>query len=345
VVGLFIESYHPFACIVGEGLIYLQGVKERKIMLKKIGLVILAAVVFTGLMASCGKTPESTTAASPAVIKDQLGRTVTLTNLAPQRIISLAPSNTEILFALGLGDRVVGVTDYCNYPPEAKTKPSIGDYNTPNLEEIIVKQPDLVLATEVHQAKLIPLLESRDLTVIGLSPKNIDDVLAAIILVGKITGKDKEAAKLTAAMQKRIESVTDKTSKLSGSQKPRVFYTLWYDSTSIWTAGAGSFEDELIQKAGGVNIAHDLNGYVEINQESVIMANPETIIAGVGMGTGEDLPLQFVKTEPLLKDTDARKNDRIYGVNMDIVGRPGPRIVDALEVFLAAIHPELQDQP
>jgi iron complex transport system substrate-binding protein len=309
-----------------------------KNILRKIGVVLLEAALFAGLLTACSQATESITPTS-TTITDQLERTVTLKTNNPQRIISLAPSNTEILFALGLGDRIVGVTDYCNYPPEAKTKPSIGGYNTPNIEQVIAMNPDLVLATEIHQVDLIPQLESRGLTVIGISPKNIDDVLTSITLVGKATGQEKEAASLVTDMQKRIKAVTDKTSKLSESQKPRTFYIFWNDP--IWTAGAGSFEDELIQKAGGVNIAHDLNSYVAISLETVIMANPEVIIAGIGMGTGEDLPLQFVQTESRLQDVDARKNERIYGTNMDVVGRPGPRIVDALEEFLKLIHPEL----
>jgi iron complex transport system substrate-binding protein len=308
-------------------------------ILRKIGFVLLGATLLAGALTACSQSTESTTPTS-TTITDQLGRTATLKTNSPQRIISLAPSNTEILFALGLGDRIVGVTDYCNYPPEAKTKPSIGGYNTPNIEQVIAMNPDLVLATEVHQTNLIPQLESRGLTVIGLSPKNISEVLDAITLVGKATGQEKEAASLVTDMQKRIKAVTDKTSKLSESQKPRVFYIFWQDP--IWTAGAGSFEDELIQMAGGVNIAHDLNGYVDISLETVIMANPEVMIAGIGMGTGEDLPLQFVQTESRLQDVDARQNERIYGTNMDVVGRPGPRVVDALEEFLKLIHPELK---
>ena len=311
--------------------------------LKKIAILYLAAAVFTGLLASCGKTLESTTAASPTVITDQLGRAVTLATNAPQRIISLAPSNTEILFALGLGDRVVGVTDFDNYPPEVKTKPSVGGYSTPNIEEVIAMNPDLVLATEVHQAAVIPQLESQRITVVALSPQTLDDVLASITLVGKATGKVKEAAKLTAAIQQRINSVTNKTGKLSPEMKPRVFYIIWNDP--LMTAGAGTFIDELINKAGGINIAGDLTSYPTISLENVLTANPQVIIAGAGMGEGEDLPYQYATTEPRLQGTDARRNDRIYSVNTDIIGRPGPRIVDALEDFLADIHPELRDQP
>jgi iron complex transport system substrate-binding protein len=310
--------------------------------LKKLAIFCLIAAVFTGLLASCGETPENT-AASPAVITDQLGRTVSLATASPQRIISLAPSNTEILYALGLSDRIVGVSDYSDYPPEAKTKPSVGAYDKPSIEQVIAMNPDLVLATEVHQATVIPQLESQGIIVVALSPQTLDDVLASITLIGKATGKVKEAAKLTAGMQQRINSVTNKTGKLSPERKPRVFYIVWNDP--LMTAGAGTFIDELINKAGGINIAGDLKSYPTISLENVLTANPEVILAGSGMGEGEDLPYQYATTESRLQGTDARRNDRVYSINTDIVGRPGPRIVDALEDFLADIHPELRDQP
>lgn len=308
-----------------------------KISLKTLGTICLAAVLFSSLLVSCTSKPE-TTVPSPTTLTDQLGRLVELPS-NPQRIVSLAPSNTEILYALGLGDRIAAVTDYSDYPPEAKTKPNVGAYDTPNLEQIIAMNPDLVLATEAHQATIIPELESHGITVVALSPQTLDDVLTSIIMVGKVTGKVKEAAKLTGDMQKRIKSVTDKTSKLADAMKPRVFYILWNDP--LMTAGAETFIDELIYKAGGINIAHNLTNYTDISLEAVIAANPEVMVAGVGMGEGEDLPLQFITKEERLQDTVARQNNRIYPINTDLVGRPGPRIVDALEEFGRIIHPEL----
>ena len=312
-----------------------------KSKLSKLSLICLAAILFSSLFVSCAAESEATTPTPTSLtITDDFGRIVMINNVHPQRIISLAPSNTEILFALGLGDRVVGVTDYCNYPPDATTIPSVGDYMAPNIEEIIAREPDLVLATNEHE-EAIAQLESQGIAVVGLDPKNIEDVLATITLVGKLTGQEKEAASLVNEMQKRIKAVTDKTGTLSEAQRPRVFYIIWHDP--IWTTGAETFEDELIRMSGGVNIAHDLNGYVDMSLESLIVANPQVIIAGVGMGTGENLPLQFVQTESRLQDIDARQNDRIYSIDMDIVSRPGPRIVDALEEFLKLIHPELSD--
>jgi len=313
-------------------------IREKKSMNRYVRnyLFILLSLVLLPSM-SCASPPLGETR-SPVDITDQLGRAVKLDKI-PKRIISIAPSNTEILFALGLAESLEAVTNYCNYPPEAKQKPSIGGFSTPNIEELVALSPDLVLATSIHQKSVIPNLEQRGITVFALAPKTLDEVLEAISLVGKITGKEKEASKLVAEMKNRIKAVTDKTGSLSQEQRPRVLYITWHDP--LKTAGAGTLNDELIQKAGGTNVARDLTGYAGITLEAVVGANPEVMIAGVGMGTGADAPLQFALTEPRLRNTDARQHNRIYAIDVDIVGRAGPRITDALEQFARFLHPEL----
>jgi iron complex transport system substrate-binding protein len=275
---------------------------------------------------------------SPAEVVDQLGRTVVLGE-PPQRIISLAPSNSEILFALGLADRVVAVTDYCNYPPEAEAKPTIGGFSTPNMESIVALSPDLILATSIHEAKIIPQLESRGLTVLALNPKRIDDVLEAILLTGKVVGVDENAAELVTSMRQRIKAVTERTVGLAPEQKPRVFYIVWHDP--LMTAGSGTLQDELVEKAGGLNIAHELVDYADISLEAVITANPEVIIAGAGHGSSADQTFRYAQTEPRLRDTSARQHDRIYAIDADLTSRPGPRVVEGLDKFAQFIHPEL----
>ena len=244
-----------------------------------------------------------------------------------------------ILFALGLEDRIAAVTDYCNYPPEAEDKPSIGGFSTPNIEEIIAHSPDLIIATSIHEKKIIPQLEDKGLTVFAFAPKTLAEVLKTITLAGKLTGKDEAAVELVADMQKRIDAVTDKTDGLSREQRPRVFFVTWHDP--LMTPGAGTRHDELIRIAGGINIGQDLTDYADISLEAVIAANPEVIIADAGMGSGKDMPFQFAITEPRLRNIDARMNGQVYAINSDMAGRPGPRIVDALEQFAEFIHPEL----
>ncbi len=308
--------------------------------LRRLLMFFLVAVVLLSLLVACAPSAKESPA-SAIEVTDQLGRVVTLETV-PQRIISLAPSNTEILFALGLADKLVAVTDFCNYPPEAGEKPSIGGFSTPSIEDIIVLSPDLILATSIHEKRIIPQLEDKGLTVFALDPKTIDEVLVSITLVGEITGKEGEAARLVADMQNKIKAVTDKTDSLSQEQRPRVFYITWHDP--LMTTGSETRHDELIQKAGGINIARDLTGYADISLEAVIQANPEVIIAGVGMGTGKDLPFQFVKTEARMRNTDARQHNQVYAIDVDLAGRPSPRIVDALEQLAQFIHPELFEE-
>jgi len=275
---------------------------------------------------------------TPGNIVDGLGRSVAIEKI-PQRIISLSPSNTEILFALGLDDKVVGVTEYCNYPQAAATKPKVGGFSTVDIEKVVSLEPDLVLATNIHSKTVIPALEKLGLTVVALKPTSLPEVLDSITVVGKITGQNKQATKLVSDLRSRIEAITDKTQTLSSNQKPRVFYITWHDP--LMTAGSGTLADDVIANAGGQNIASDISGDKTIDLETVIYRDPQVIVASVGMGTGEDLPWQYVQTEPRLKNTQALLNDRIYKIDGDLIHRPGPRIVEALEQMAFFIHPEL----
>jgi iron complex transport system substrate-binding protein len=207
---------------------------------------------------------------------DDLGRLVAI-NGTPQRIVSLAPSNTEILFALGLGDKVVGVTDYCDYPPEALNKTKVGGYANPDIEKIVALNPDLVLVAYGTPMDVINNLVGLGLTVYGIKTTDLDDLLNDIRRVGEITDKELEAQALTSAMESRIQAVTNQTEELE--QRPRVFYIVWGgEGSALWTAGSGTFIDELIEKGGGVNICQNITGYAEISLENVLASNPEIII-------------------------------------------------------------------
>ena len=309
--------------------------------------VMLSAVLFiaTGLLVTCtpnageeATVPHVEKAVFPLEVIDQAGRTVRVEKL-PEKIVSLAPSNTEILYALGLEDRLVGVTEYCNYPEAAQQKPKIGGYSTVDVEKVVAIQPDLILATNIHKDEIIPRLERLNFTVLLIAPQSVSEVLDSINLVGLVAGKTEEASHLTGEMEERIRAVTDKTSALPGEQRPRVFYVLWYDPIS--TVGAGTRINDLIVKAGGSNIAGDLPGYPDMSLEVVISKNPQVIIADVGHGTNEELNYQYALTEERFKDIDARRNSRVYKINSDLVSRPSPRIIEGLEALAKFIHPEL----
>lgn len=297
---------------------------------------IVTLIVFIIIFLASSNAEE----AKSVALTDDLGRMVIITE-APARIISLSPSNTEILFALGLENRVVGVTKYCNYPPEIEyLKKSgklavVGGYVDPDIEMILSLSPDLVLASKIQSSSTIPKLEKAGITTFAINSKNLSDVLQSIKKVGKITGKDAEASELVRIMESRIRAVSEKVDPL---QKKRVLYVLWHDP--LQTAGVGTVQDEIIEMAGGANIFHNLSGYPQIDPEAIVQMNPEIIITGTGTGEKRNDSLNWAKTEDSINETDARENNRIYQAQGDLITRAGPRIVDALEMVARIVHPE-----
>jgi len=275
----------------------------------------------------------ATESSSAQTFVDDLGRLVII-NGTPQRIVSLAPSNTEILFALGLGDKVVGVTDQDDYPPEALNKTKVGGYVTPDIEKIVALKPDLVLVAYGTPMDVIDSMVGLGLTVYGIKTTDLDDLLNDIRTVGKITGTQAKANALTSEMENTIKAVTTKTSGLQ--QRPRVFYMLWNDP--LWTAGSGTFINELIEKAGGVNICQNITGYAEVSIEDVLASDPEIIITS-------KLCYDWAKNATELASTNASQTGRIYTLDDDLVQRQGPRLVEGLEWFAYFIHPEIFGKP
>ncbi len=313
---------------------------NRLILIKSAGryLLPLMSICITLVLATaCAPAAPS----PPGATVDNLGRLVNIDQI-PQRIISLAPANTEVLFALGLGDKVVGVTDFCNYPPQALEKEKIGGFSTPDIEKIIALQPDLILASSIHAQEVIPALEERNLTVFALAPENLNGILESIQTVGKITGRQQEASRLVTQMENRIEVTTDKTQNLEN--RPRVFCIIWHDP--LYSVGSQTIEQELIEKAGGMNIFQDaFTKYKTVDLEGVIVLNPEVIIAFRGHGEAQSKPFEWAQGESRLMVTQAYKNNRIYQIDGDLIARTGPRIVDALEYLAYFIHPELFPNP
>ncbi|MBU2560282.1 cobalamin-binding protein [archaeon] len=291
--------------------------------------LILALVL---LFAGCMSQPESLQEEGKVQIIDDLGRNITLEKY-PERIVSTAPSNTEIIFALGLGDRVVGVTEYCDYPPETKEKEKIGGFSTVDIEKITSLSPDIIFAAELTGMENIEKLEELGITVVVLQPKDVEGILNDINLVGKITGAVNEAAALESDMRGRIEAVRTKTQSLD---KPEVLYIVWHDP--LMAAGSGTFISDLVDMAGGVNVAGDMDDYKAVSLEVVVDRDPAVIITTTGMG--EQPIYDFVVNDERLSQVSAVKNGRIYKIDQNIVNRAGPRIVDALEEIAGFIHPE-----
>jgi len=267
-------------------------------------------------------------------VVDDLGRLVAI-NGTPQRIISLAPSNTEILFALGLADKVVGVTMYCDYPPEAQEKEKVGDYYGPDIEKIIALEPDLILATDFHRFDLIPALEEQGYAVFAVAPQTLEDVLGSIQMIGQITDKEAEALELVNGMRSTIDEIEEQTSELE--EQPRVFYMTWHDP--VWTIGRNTWIDDFINAAGGVNIFSqyfESGAMVEI--EWVVFLNPEIIITS-------EWSYDWAINASELASTNASQTGRIYTLDDDLIQRPGPRLTQGLEWFAHFIHPEMFAAP
>jgi len=300
--------------------------------LKKTHLALLLTVVIAVATACAGAQ------AGPGTIVDDAGRQVHL-NSAPTRIVSHVPSITETIFALGLGDKLVADSDYCDYPEAAKGKPKIGGYFTPNIEEIVAMKPDLVL-TDGHVPELITKLDSLEIPIAVIDPKDISSVLTDIELLGNVSGSQKEARELTDNMRERMNAVWKKVAPLS--YLPSVFYVFdATDTTKPWTAGPSSFVDALINLAGGKNVAASAAGpWIQFNMEELVNSNPDIILVDSSHGTAAISPAQ-IKELPGWQDLKAVKENRIYIIDGDLVNRSGPRIVEGLEQIAKILHPDL----
>ncbi len=270
-------------------------------------------------------------------VTDQLGRVVGLKK-APERIVSLDPGVTEILYALGLGDRVVGVSTGSDYPMEVQSKTYVGDTAAIDMDALTGLSPDLVIALTYSEDSVIPQIENKKIPIFAIAPDELEDVLEAISLVGDITQQQAAASELVAGLRARIKAVTDKTDAIPESERPTVFYILY--SSPMITAGAGTMEDDLIRKAGGVNIAGDLSGYNTIDMYTVLDSNPEVLLSMFELTVGiyTDPLYEFLTTDPELAETDARLTGRVWSMWNVMLNRMGPRLVDGLEEMQMLIH-------
>ena len=292
--------------------------------------IILAGVLVATIM---GCQPASS---SPGTVTDDAGRAVTITKV-PQRIVSHVPSATEILFAIGDGDRIVGVSSYDDYPPEAKTKTNIGNYYNPSMEKIISVNPDLVV-TDGSSTDISPL-DNAGIKYVTLYPKSIDGIMNDITLLGKVTGSEPKADALVKDMKAQIATVTNKA---KDAPKVKVFYMFDVsDLNNPWTTGPGSFMDSMITMSGGTNIAGNATSpYVKYSIEQIVASNPDIIIVATRMGSSI-ITTEQLKAHPVWGKLPAVVQGKVYNVDGDIVNRPGPRIVQGLNIIAKFIHPEL----
>ncbi len=270
---------------------------------------------------------------APRTFVDDAGRKLFLA-ATPRRIVSLAPSVTELLFALEAGDRVVGVTSFCDFPPEAAAKPKIG-HSGANLERIVALQPDLVIAPQGFlDADLLAELERLKLPVFLLQARSLDDVLAHLGILGRMLDRQRVADDVAGALRVRIQAVKAGT---EGRPRPRVLYVLNMDP--LITVGPSTFLHHLIESAGGASIAADSpTDYPRFSMESVLARDPEVLLFPSGATEGI-APSDRAQWEqwPMLSAVRTRRLVQVPSVLLD---RPGPRLVEGLEVLARALHPE-----
>ena len=249
----------------------------------------------------------------------------------PQRIISLTPANTEILYALNLGDKIVGVTTYCNYPPPASRKEKVGDFSHPNLEKIASLKPDLILATDLEQMPTVTALRKLGFNVLVVDPQNFNQLFENIDRIGELTGTKTQAFILNQSLQARINKVTQKIASFS-RLAPKIFIEI--SVNPLMTAARDTFLDEMTNMLHAVNIAHDLpRAYSRVSEEFVISQNPDFIVL-----TSPTAKSYFMNNSVWQKTSAVAQQQVINDINPDLLMRPGPRLVDGLELLAERIY-------
>jgi iron complex transport system substrate-binding protein len=290
-------------------------------------LVVAAATLFVSLQAEA-KT-----------VVDQAGRSVTVP-ATPERVVALAPSITEIIFALGQEERLKGVTIYSNYPPAALALPKVGTYIRLDLERIVALAPDLCIAIKDGNPKAaVDRLTELNVPVYTVNPVDIEHVIRAVIEIGGLLNAEENAHRLADEMHTRVQRV--KSQMAHATHRPRVFFQIGI--APIVSVGTKTFINELIVLAGGDNIAAGSTAYPRFNREQVLALAPEVIIiSSMTRGASFEQIKQEWQNWPKIP---AVQHQRIYIVDSDLFDRPSPRLVEALEMLVKLIHPEIMEKP
>ncbi len=311
-------------------------------------IAVVAIVAMAGsLLVSCqprrpaaSVVPPATSrprAGWPQTFTDDLGNTVVLAQ-PPRRIITLQPNLAEIVALVGAIDQLVGVTEFCNYPPEAAAKPKVGGIINPSLEKIVGLQPDLVLASRGNDAAFIRRLQQMGIEVLGYDPQRLEEVIDLVRRLGEITGHHQQAEKAAQELEKRQQAVIQQAQNLSTPGLKVLFVLSW---EPLFVAGATSFVDDMITTAGGQNVVAHITGvdqkkpWPQISREAVVAANPEVIISttvhGLPQRAGQEEILRRLKTDPAWQQVTAIKHGQVHIIEDDLVTIPGPRLIAGLE--------------
>lgn len=267
-------------------------------------------------------------------VTDEAGRRVRVPR-RPERIITLAPSLTEIVFAVGAGNRLVGNTTYCDYPAEAKQVEKVGDTLHPSIEKILSLRPQLILVSTASQLEAFTKqLDERNIAVYVTDPHDLDGVFRSIKSVGELLNESERADSLVNDLRKRVAFVEE---RVKNAKPVSVFYQL--SAEPLYTAGRDAFVTDLIRRAGGLSVTADVPGaWPRYSAEAALASRPEVIVMATGDSMGAEANAEVAAP---LKGSPAFTNNRIYKINGDYLSRPGPRVVDGLEQLARALHPEV----
>lgn len=286
-------------------------------------------------------TPEANTQQEgkttyPLTVKDSKGAEFTFES-APERIVSLAPSETEVLFALGLGEQVVGVSDNDDYPEEVKEKPRMGGFQV-NVEAVVAADPDLILAGNLIDEATVKSLTDLGLKVFQSNPKSVAGAMDNIRLIGQITDHNAQAEEIIKEMEADVQLVADAVKAVKPEEKKQVYI----EFSPGWTVGKGEFMDDLITLSGGINVASDIEGWSEINEENIIKADPDVILYAKSVVDENNQTLaEIIKGRDGWDQITAIKENRVIGLDDNLLSRPGPRVTKGLIEVAKAIYPDL----
>ncbi|MDH3494107.1 MAG: helical backbone metal receptor, partial [Acidobacteriota bacterium] len=291
---------------------------------KQIGIFILVCAIFGGTGSSCETQPKALdNAAEFETITDDLGNEFRRPDRVT-RIVSLAPNLTEIVFALGAGDSLVGVTTFCDYPAEAARIKKVGDTLKPNIETIVGLKPQFVLVTTASQLESFSdLLTNQGIEVFVTNPDSIESLFRGITKIGDLVGKIDAAAELVSNIKSRLKKAAEFAAQKKGSRG--VFVQI---DKSLYTIGKGSFISDALSKIGFTSVTDDIDSpYPKISQELARTLNPDIIV--ISESVGNDAPNE------VFRSSVAVRNGRVYNIGADVLSRPGPRFVEALELLVA----------
>jgi iron complex transport system substrate-binding protein len=252
-----------------------------------------------------------------------------------KRIVSLAPNLTEIVFALGEGDRLAGDTDFCDYPAEASKKPHVGGPVNPNLEQIVALEPDLVLATKtINRRETVEALARIGVPVYATDPHSVEDMIASIEHIGKVLETEKNAAPLAASLRERLSNLDR---RIAGAAPRRVLFVVWTDP--LITVGRDSFIADALRRAGARSVVDVTAEWPRISFEEILRLQPEFLVFANAHSADAQRDIDSLRTRPGWRDLDAMRHGNIVIVS-DAINRPAPRMVDAVEQLARAFHSE-----